>query len=477
MKDIEKLEPEAIWRNFYKLTRIPRGSKDEKAVIEYLQKFGEDLGLETYIDEVGNLLIRKPATNLESKRAVVLQSHVDMVAVKTASSEHNFETDPISTEIKDGWVVANDTTLGADNGIGVAGMMAILESADIPHPEIEALFTVQEEIGLVGATNLKPDFLKGEILLNLDSEQDGELFVGCAGGVDTIIKLPYRKVETPEDTVAYKLSIEGLKGGHSGVDIHKNRGNAILLLNRFLFNLQKEFQIHVSTFYGGEANNAIPRSATANIVFSKENIEQFLILKEEYFEIYKNEFPEDIGFKFEAFETELPKHVVSRNYILSAIFNSPNGVISTSKDIPDTVETSTNLGKLEMKHGKFYIITLQRSSTEFGKREIAYKIGQHFESFGAEVMHTGDYLSWTPDIKSEILRITKDAFIEKFEKEPAIKVIHAGLECGVIKNIFPKMDIISFGPTIENPHSPTERVNIETVHSFWELLTETLKRI
>ncbi len=481
-KEIFKLEPQRVWKHFHSLTQIPRPSKSERAVIDFVVKFGKNLGLETMVDEVGNVIIRKPATpGMENRKGVVLQGHLDMVPQKNSDKVHDFEKDPIEAFVDGEWVTANGTTLGADNGIGVAAAMAVLEANDLQHGPIEALFTIDEETGMTGAFGLKPGLLKGDILINMDSEDEGELYVGCAGGLDANIEFTAKIEQTPSGMVAYKLSISGLKGGHSGIDINLGRGNSIKLLFRFLYYAEKEFGLRVASIDGGSLRNAIPREAFAEVLVPASKSNDFERAVKNYESIYKAEFaltePSlSITFvKTANLSKVLDKETQSR--VIRAFFGCPNGVIRLSDSIPGLVETSNNLARVYTDGEKVKGQCLLRSSVDSAKDALAQKMAAIFELANAKIQFTGGYPGWKPNPNSAILKVMQDVYKKKFGKIPEIKAIHAGLECGLLGGVYPSWDMISFGPTIRHPHSPDEKVHIESVQKFWAFLVETLKNI
>ncbi|MBN2638906.1 MAG: aminoacyl-histidine dipeptidase [Bacteroidales bacterium] len=481
-KDILKLEPKELWKNFYSLTQIPRPSKKEEQVIAFVKKFGEDLGLETIVDEVGNVIIRKPATEgMEDRKGVILQSHLDMVPQKNSDTNHDFEKDPIDAYIDGEWVTAKGTTLGSDNGMGAAAAMAVLESKDLVHGPIEALFTIDEETGMTGAENLKPGLLKGDILLNMDSEDEGELYIGCAGGVNTNAEASYKEEKAPEGSVAYKVVVKGLKGGHSGLDINLGRGNANKIINALLATATDKYGLRVASLEGGTLRNAIPREAFATVVIPEANAVNFETFVKEFDEIVKDEFEEtDGGVSVSAEKAEAAAKVMeatAQANLFKAVANCPNGAIAMSKDLEGIVETSTNLAIVKAEKGKIEMASLQRSLTEDGKDKLAEQVRQVLTESGLKAESSGNYPGWNPNPDSPILKEMKEVYNNKFGKVPEVKVIHAGLECGLLGSVYPNWDMISFGPTIRWPHSPDEKVNIATVEKFWDFLVETLKNI
>ena len=480
--DILNLEPKRLWHHFYSLTQIPRPSKKEERIREFIISFGKNLGLETIVDEVGNVIIRKPATpGMENRKGVVMQGHLDMVPQKNSDKVHDFEKDPIEPMIDGEWVKAKGTTLGADNGMGVAAAMAILESKDISHGPVEALFTTDEETGMTGAFGLKPGFLKGDILMNMDSEDEGELYIGCAGGTNANIKFTYTEVQVPSSVTAFKLSATGLKGGHSGVDIHLGRGNSNKVLNRFLWHSAIKHGLRLASIDGGSLRNAIPRESFAIITIPNEMKEGFLKCLGEFAVTVKKELSSvEPDMKVEASPVDLPKFLMdekTQNNLLSAIYGCPNGVIRMSNEMVGLVETSTNLAIVKSENGVIKVQCLLRSSVDSAKQDLEQMMQSVFELAGAEVVFDGQYPGWKPNPASPILKAMQDIYKNKYGNIPEIKAIHAGLECGLLGGVYPNWDMISFGPTIRYPHSPDEKVNIATVVKFWDFLVETLKHI
>jgi len=477
---MKTLQPIALWNYFHEINQIPRPSKKEERIIAYLKAFGEKNNLSTKTDTVGNVLICKPATKgYESLKTIILQAHIDMVCEKNSDVDFNFETDAIQTYIDGDWVKAKGTTLGADNGIGMSMMLAVLASDSIKHPALECLFTVDEETGLSGAFALEPNFLSGEVLINLDSEDDGEIFVGCAGGIDTTAVLPYKSDETPENYFAFSVSVKGLKGGHSGDDIDKGLGNANKILNRFLWMLNKQMDLRLHSFDGGNLRNAIAREAVALacVPYSeKENIR-----------ILFNMFVIDIENEKSGIETKmrldlesepLPATVVDKktsDALLNALYACPHGVIAMSTDMPDLVETSTNLASVKMPDNQTILITTsQRSSVESSKYDIANQIESVFALSGAVVTHGDGYPGWKPNLNSEILNVAKESYVKLFKSEPKIRAIHAGLECGLFLEKYPFLDMISIGPQMYGVHSPDERLSISSTQNCWKWLVDIL---
>ena len=480
--DIRQLNPKALWNNFQRITQVPRPSGKKDEIGRFLVGFGQSLGLETLQDEIGNVLIRKPATpGMENRKAVILQAHMDMVPQKNSDVQHDFEKDPIKAYIDGEWVKAQSTTLGADNGIGLAAALTLLESKDIPHPDLEVFVTVDEETGMFGAFGLQPNFLQGEILLNLDSEDEGELYVGCAGGLDANITFRYREEAVPEGDVALKVSLTGLKGGHSGMDIVLQRANANKLMFRFLREAVAEYEARLASIDGGSLRNAIPREAFAVITVPADGIDDIIGLVEEYRELFNNEYRhKEAHIDLNVEEVPLPNGLMPEEIqddLINAVTACPDGVFRFIDDVPDIVETSNNLAIVKSNGSAIEIKSLLRSSVESRKEELADMIESVFSLAGAKVEFTGGYPGWAPNMQSPILQTMKKVYLQKFGKEPKVMIIHAGLECGILSTHYPKMDMISFGPTIRHPHSPDEKVNIATVGKFWEYLLATLEEI
>ncbi len=479
-RNLSHLKPQRVWELFEDICQVPRPSKKEEKILAFLIDFAKKRDLEYDQDKAGNLIIRKPAVaGYENRASVVLQSHVDMVCEKNEGVEHDFDNDPIQPRIVDGWVKGSGTTLGADDGIGMAAQLAILEADDIAHGPIECLFTVDEETGLTGAFNLEKDFVRSRILLNLDSEDDGELFIGCAGGIDTHVSFNHDKVNAEKGHEAFQVAVTGLKGGHSGDDIHKGRGNAIKILNRLLWNAQKEHGIRLADIKGGNLHNAIAREAFATLTVPGRNKGAFKALCQdlgkEIKEAMKTNEPDlQISVK----ETAMPGSLIDydkQKNLLNALYACPHGVMAWSPDIPDLVETSTNLASIKTTEKEMIIVTSQRSSLETGKQDIADMVASVFTLAGANVKHGDGYPGWEPDMDSEILAVARKAYEKLFADEPRVLVIHAGLECGIIGEKYPGMDMISYGPTIKGAHSPDEAIEISTVEKFWGLTLEVLE--
>jgi dipeptidase D len=482
MSSIRDLEPKQLWNFFHEITQIPRPSKHEQKMVEFIKEFGKKHKLETIVDKVGNVIIRKPATKgMENRKGVIFQTHLDMVPQKNSDKKHDFEKDPIETVLDGEWVRANGTTLGADNGIGVASTLAVLASNDIVHGPIEALFTIDEETGMTGVFGLKKGLLKGDILMNLDSEDEGELYVGCAGGIDVSVTKDYAEEKSPKGMVAYKIFVKGLKGGHSGVDIALGRANSNKLMFRFLMQAESDFGIRLSEASGGDLRNAIPRESIAVVLVPEIKAKEFEKFVKGYEKMYKAEFSDtepDLKFSFE--NGVLPVKVMNpaeQYKIIRAVFVCPNGVIRMSQAIKGLVETSNNLAIVKCKDGKFEANNLCRSSVDSAKEATAWKIAAVFHLINAEVKLEGGYPGWKPNMLSPILKTMSDVYKDMFGNIPEKKAIHAGLECGLIGGVYPNLDMISFGPTIRYPHSPDEKVNIASVTKFWSFLVGTLKHI
>ncbi len=482
MSDIRNLEPKKLWSLFHEITQIPHPSKKEKKIIEFVAEFGKRHNLETIVDKVGNVIIRKPATKgLENRKGVILQSHLDMVPQKNSDKIHDFEKDPIQTLIDGEWVKANGTTLGSDNGIGVAATLAILASTDIPHGPLEALFTIDEETGMTGVNGLEKGILKGDILMNLDSEDEGELYVGCAGGIDVSAKKTYSEEVAPKGMVAFKINVKGLKGGHSGVDIALGRANSNKLMFRFLMQAESDFGIRLSEVSGGDLRNAIPRESNAELLVPEIKTVDFQSFVSGYEKMYRAEFLEtEPDLKFFAEKIPTPGKVMNQadQYrIIRAVFICPNGVVRMSQAMKGLVETSNNLAIIRCRGGLFEAHNLTRSSVDSAKEATAWRIAAAFQLINADVKVEGGYPGWKPNVNSPILKAASGVYKEMFGKVPEIKAIHAGLECGILGGVYPNLDMISFGPTIRFPHSPDEKVNIESVAKFYKFLCGNLKSV
>ncbi len=479
---ILSLQPEAVWRHFHSLTQIPRPSKKEARIIEFMKNFGESLGLETIVDSIGNVIIKKPATpGMENRKGVILQSHLDMVPQKNSDKAHDFEKDPIETIPEGDWVRANGTTLGADNGMGVAAIMAVLESKELQHGPVEALFTIDEETGMSGAFALKPGLLDGDILLNLDSEDEGELYFGCAGGIDGTFTLKFNKVAPDAGTVGLQINVSGLKGGHSGLDIILGRGNSCKIVTRIVKHGVKKHQLRLSSLNAGNMRNAIPREGQTVVTVPASEKDKWMNCLAKQTEIIKAELSvTEPGLTITATEVPVPAYVMdveNQNTILRAIYGCPNGVMRMSDAMPGLVETSTNLSIVSTEENQVSVKCLLRSSVDSAKMDLSVMMGSIFELAGAQVEFTGEYPGWKPNPDSAILKTMQDVYNRHFGKVPEIKAIHAGLECGILGAAYPHWDMISFGPTIRFPHSPDEKVNIPSVDKFWRYLLETLKNI
>jgi dipeptidase D len=480
-EEIKKLEPKDLWNHFYSLTRVPRPSKHEEKIQQFMLQFGDEQGLETLRDKVGNIIIRKPATpGMEDRKGIILQAHLDMVPQKNSATNHDFETDPINAVIDGEWVKAKGTTLGSDNGIGVAAIMSVLASKDIPHGPVEALLTCDEETGMTGANGLKPGLLQGEILLNLDSEDEGELYIGCAGGIDVTADFKFSDVEVPPFYVPYRISLTGLKGGHSGLDINLGRGNANKILNQLLMQSAGNYGVRLAHIEGGNLRNAIPREAFATVVLPESNKDGFKEFVASFEENAKNMFREaDPGLMISVNTTKMPYHIIdeeTQKRLYKALDELPNGMISMVKEMPGVVETSTNLAIVKIKDGNIFVACLLRSSVDDNKKKLAEQMSGILKDAGAKVEVSGEYPGWKPNIHSPILETMKEVYRMRFGKVPEVKVIHAGLECGILGAQYPHWDMISFGPTIRGPHSPDEKVHIASVGLFWDYLVETLKK-
>ena len=474
---VRELLPLELWNNFEDLNAVPRPSKKEERVIQFIKNFGLNLSLSTYVDPCGNVIIKKPASKgRENQKTVIIQSHLDMVHQKNADTEFDFITQGIQSYIDGDWVTAKGTTLGADNGMGVATIMTLLASSTIQHPAIEALFTIDEETGMTGAFELEKGILEGEILLNLDTEDDDEFSIGCAGGIDTNTLKLYKQ-EKISGGIGFEIIVKGLKGGHSGMDIHLERGNANKIMNRILA-LAINYNLVISQIDGGSLRNAIPRESVAKIVVdSKDFLNQLDSLAAEIkSEFFKSE-PDLI---IEVNNIDSITHGISKidsNELVNAIYSVFNGVYKMSQSIDGLVETSSSLARVILNEGSFITQSLQRSSVESSKLDIAKTIGASFLNIGADVEHSGSYPGWAPNTDSEILDIMVSLYKNMFNSDPKVQACHAGLECGILNERYPGLDMISFGPTIKNPHSPDEKVHISSVQKFWSLFVEVLKVI
>lgn len=479
-EEIYNLEPKAVWKNFYSLTQIPRPSGFEDQIQQFMVDFGNNLGLETIKDEVGNVIIRKPATpGMENRKGIVLQTHLDMVPQKNSDKAHDFTKDPIEAYIDGEWVTANGTTLGADNGMGVAAAMAIFEANELVHGPIEALFTCDEETGMTGAFGLKSGLLKGDILLNLDSEDEGELYVGCAGGTNANITFKYSEEPVQQGLASFKLAITGLKGGHSGLEIILQRGNSNKLMNRFLQHAVVEHGLRLASIEGGSLRNAIPRESFAVVTVPPAKADDLVKCVAIYEKMYRSELSAvepDLKFSISAVSTPVSLiDATCLNQAMKAINACPNGMMRMSDDMKGLVETSTNLASVKSAKGEIMIQCLLRSSVDSAQKDLGGMIKDVFELAGAQVILDGTYPGWKPNMQSAILNAMQEVYQNLYGRIPEIKAIHAGLECGLLGGVYPNWDMISFGPTIRYPHSPDEKVHIESVSKFWNYLITTLK--
>lgn len=481
MSTILDLAPQNVWKHFYSLTQIPRPSGHMEKITEFLVNFGNSLGLKTFVDDAGNVIIRKPATpGMENRKGVILQAHMDMVPQKNNDTVHDFEKDPIETYIDGEWVKAKGTTLGADNGLGVAAIMAVLEDQNLKHGPLEALITKDEETGMYGAFGLKPGTVNGEILLNLDSEDEGELYIGCAGGMDVTASLEYKEVAPEEGDIAIRVNLKGLRGGHSGLEINQGRANANKLLVRFIREAVATYEARLASWEGGNMRNAIPREAHAVVTIPAENEEELLALVKYCEDLFNEEFKAiETPISFTAERVELPAGEVPeeiQDNLIDAIFACQNGVMRMIPTVPDTVETSSNLAIVTIADGKAEVRILARSSCDTMKDFLADSLTACFAMAGMKVELSGGYSGWQPNVDSPILHAMKLSYKQQFGVEPAVKVIHAGLECGIIGANCPGLDMISFGPTLRSPHSPDERALIPTVSKFYDFLVATLEQ-
>ena len=480
MSILSQLKPEPIWIYFEEICNIPRLSKNEGQIRKYLLDFARKNGLESKEDDIGNILIIRPASvGMENRKTIVLQSHMDMVGEKNADYPHNWAKDPIIPVVKGEWVMATGTTLGADDGIGIASQMAILTDKKIKAGKIECLFTVDEESGMTGAINLKPDFFTGRTLLNLDSEDEGILYIGCAGGMDTVGTMTYEPVPSAKGALALEISLTGLHGGHSGDEIHKGYGNSVKIMNRILYNLADQYEISVSNFNGGNLRNAIPRESFSTIIIDRSIRAEILKWIDNFYITLTNEFgtlEKDI--RISVREVDLPSFHMDKNSqkrFLSALSCCPHGALAWSKEMDDLVETSTNLASAKFsENNTIRIITTQRSSIESSRHDAAAMVESCLMLAGADVVHSDGYPGWKPDLRSEILRLTRESYRKLFAKEPVIRAIHAGLECGLIYEKIKDIDMISFGPTIRGAHTPEEMIEIKTTKMFWDLLVNVV---
>jgi dipeptidase D len=480
--EIRNLEPTELWNKFADLNAVPRPSKKEERVIAFIKEFGEKLGLDTHVDNVGNVIIKKPSTpGMENRKAVILQAHLDMVHQKNSDTRFDFDKTGIEMYIDGDWVRAKGTTLGADNGLGVASIMAVLESNTIAHPELEALFTIDEETGMTGAKGLEPGMLNGEILLNLDTEEDDEIGIGCAGGVDITATGGYQEEDTPQGSAAFILKIEGLQGGHSGMDIIKGLGNANKLMNRVLFRASEELGLRISSINGGGLRNAIPRESESIVVIDDMQVSALKEVIEEEKEIVLNEYSKlEPKLNISLIKTEIPGTVMEtgdHDILLRAIYGTHNGVFRMSPDITGLVETSNNIARVEVKDGTIKINCLTRSSVDSSKHDLSNAITSVLELAGYEVNLSGEYPGWSPNPESDILKVMEELYEKMNNKKANVAACHAGLECGIIGKNYPEVDMISFGPTIRGAHSPDERASISSAKKYWKFYLEVLKNI
>jgi dipeptidase D len=480
--EVRNLEPKALWNNFADLNAVPRPSKKEERVVAFVKEFGQRLGLETIQDEIGNVIIKKPATpGMEDRKTVLIQSHVDMVHQKNADTDFDFNTQGIDMYVDGDWVKARGTTLGADNGIGVASIMTLLASTDIAHPAIEALFTIDEETGMTGALGLKGGLLQADIMLNLDTEDDTELTIGCAGGVDINASGKYQPENAPADAKGYKLSIKGLTGGHSGMDIHLGRGNANKLMNRLLHHASEQLGIRIGSIDGGSLRNAIPRESVAVVAIPAGQATAFEKFIQEQTQVLKNEYATtDPNLAVQLEPVEAPAQVLPADFqgkLLRALYTCPNGIYRMSPDIEHLVQTSNNVARVLVQNGSFTVQCLTRSSVDSEKMDLAEAIKSALELAGASVSYSGMYPGWMPKPGAGIVQLMSDLYREKYNGEAHVNACHAGLECGIIGANYPEMEMISFGPNIRGAHSPDEKVQISSVQKYWDFLLDTLKRI
>ena len=481
MNEMLQLEPKKVFYYFSEICKIPRPSKHEEKIVEWLMETGKKLGLPTKRDKIGNVLISKPATKgKENVTPVIFQSHVDMVCEKNEDTVFDFSKDAIQTYIDGEWLKAKGTTLGADDGIGVAMQLALLEDDKIEHGPIECLFTVDEETGLSGAFALEAGFMNGKMLVNLDSEDEGEFFIGCAGGMDTVATMDcdYEE-EIPTGSVAYKITVKGLQGGHSGDDINKGRGNAVKLLTRILWNAYQDFDVRIADINAGNLRNAIAREGTALVTLPENNVKDFEQFIKDYDVTLKNEFKvSDPGVEVMFEKAAMPKRILHELLeidLLNSLYVCPHGVLAMSQDIPNFVETSTNLASVKIIDEKIVITTSQRSSVASRKQAAAERVSATFYMVGADVESSDGYPGWTPNPNSEVLKVLVKAYENCFNKQPVVKAIHAGLECGLFAEKYPELDMVSVGPTLRGVHSPMEKLEIKTVKMTWDLVVEFLK--
>ena len=482
MSEIKNLKPECIWRNFYALTQVPRPSGHLEKIQQFLLDFAAKAGVEAFKDAAGNIVMRKPATpGMENRKGIILQAHMDMVPQKSKESTHNFVTDPIETYIDGDWVKAKGTTLGSDDGLGVAAIMAVMEAKDLKHGPVEGLITADEETGMFGANDLPEGELNGDILLNLDSETWGKFVIGSAGGVDVSATLDYKEVETDPEDSAVKVTLKGLRGGHSGLEIHEGRANANKLMVRFVRDAITECEARLATWHGGNMRNAIPFECETELTLPKENVEALKELVAEWKETFENEYRGiESSIEFFATAVETPSHEVPeeiQDNIVDAIYACHNGVTRMIPSYPTVVETSSNLAIINIADGKASVLFLTRSSNETMKEYEATSLESCFSMAGMKVVLSGSYNGWDPNPNSDILNLLKKNYKEMFGKEATEQADHAGLECSVILGKYPHLDVVSFGPTLCSPHTTGERCCISTIAPFWELLKKTMETV
>jgi dipeptidase D len=476
------LKPAPIWKHFEKLCSIPRPSRHEQQAAAYVYEFAKSCGLQALRDEAGNVIVKKPATKgMENRRTVVLQSHLDMVPQKNQDVQHDFTKDPIKPRVEGDVVKATGTTLGADNGMGVCATLAVLEAKDLVHGPVEALFTIDEEAGMTGANKLKGGLLDGDILFNLDSEDEGELCIGCAGGMDVIAKLAYQEEAVPAGAAAFKVSISGLKGGHSGVDIHLGRANANKVMTRLLWEARREMNLRIASWEGGDLRNAIPRWANAVVTVPADKADAFQKKVSAVTADIQKEFAAvDPDIKVAVEKCPAPAKVIEKavgERLLNALYAAPHGAFAMIRDMPTVTETSTNLAIVKSEAGTVTVTNMLRSSVNTKKTDVGNMLRSVFEAAGAAVDASGSYPGWEPYTASPVLKMLRELYQQKFGKTPHVTATHGGLECGIIRSNYPSMDAVSFGPTIKYPHSPDEFVEIPSVQKFWDFLVEALKQI
>lgn len=482
MSEIKNLKPECIWRNFDLLTQVPRPSGHLEKVQQFLLNFAKEAGVEAFLDSAGNVVMKKPATpGMENRKGIILQAHMDMVPQKAPTSDHDFVNDPIVTHIEGDWVYANNTTLGSDDGIGVAAIMAIMEDKTLRHGPLNALITADEETSMVGANALPEGELEGEILLNLDTEDEGEMIIGSAGGVDVTAEIEYKEAETDPDDAAVRISIRGLRGGHSGLDIGLGHANANKLMARIIVDAIANVEARVATWEGGNMRNAIPCNADVVVTLPKENVEELKLMVKEYEETFRHEYDTiESNISVECTDvdtpaTEMPEEI--QDNVINAINGCHNGVLRYIPTIPEVVETSSNLAIINIAEGKATVQILARSASESQKEYIANMLESVFCMAGMKVTLSGDYMGWDPNPHSEMIKVMAGIYEREFGVQPKVNVVHAGLECSVILSKYPGLDIVSFGPTLEHPHTAQERCNISSMPRFWQLLKCTLEDV